>query len=108
MSKFIAALSGSLGRAVQRIGPKAIGQELAERRAQAHALGPAQVHACRRARELGELLAAAAARGRGLGAFGTMTTSTICRSPAVTIAPIAVASAHCVTGYDAFSTLQPA
>jgi hypothetical protein len=38
----------------------------------------------------------------------TMTTSTTWRSPAATMAPMAVASAHCVTGYDAFSTLQPA
>ena len=38
----------------------------------------------------------------------TVRTSTISRSPAATIAPIAFASAHVPSGNDAFSTLQPA
>src|SRR5437879_9553417 len=73
MSKFIMALPGEfvrfLRRTIERVGPERHRQQVAERRAQAKALGPTQMNARLRARELGELLTAAAARWTRLGAF---------------------------------------
>src|SRR5438094_10289946 len=73
MSKFITALPGEfarfLRRTIERVGPERHRKQLAERRAQAEALGPAQMDARLRARELGELLTAAAAGWTRLGAF---------------------------------------
>jgi len=61
--------------------------------------GPANSASCWRQRPQGE---------HGSARSVNTTTSVISRSPAATMAPMAVASAHCPTGYAAFSTLHPA
>src|SRR5436309_14500877 len=67
MSKSITPLLSR--RTVERLRPERHRQELAQGRGEPDAFGPAQVHPYRRGRELGELLATAAARRARLGAF---------------------------------------
>ena len=88
--------------------PKPMGRSGFQGRREPHTLRPAEMNARTRAREFGELLAAAPAGEHSSARSVNTTTSAISRSPAATMAPMAVASAHCPTGYAAFSTLHPA
>src|SRR5439155_21142934 len=93
---------------IRRIVPKAIGKSSPRVAVTRTPSGPQ-----RWMRASGGANSASCCRQRPQGEHGsapsvTITASTICRSPAATMAPMAVFSAHWVTGKDAFSTLHPA
>ena len=89
------------------LGAERAGQELLDRERAPHALGPAAWTGVPGRANSGSAAGSRRARRQAL-AVGDASTSTISRSPAVTVAPIAAASAQMPSGNDAFSTLAPA